>query len=312
MRTIQETVETTEGVFAVPPLCRRRDTKRSIDFGENDRLVRHIARGGIKRLMYGGNAFLHHITLQEYESLLEWLDGLPVDLWVIPSLGPTFGRSMDQARVLRKYRFSCFMALPCADPRDAAGLEQGLREVADAAEKRLVIYLKAEDNFGSDKGAGLDAVARLVDSGLCAAIKYAIVREDPTQDHYLEELLARVDRTKVISGMGERPAVSHLRDWQLPGFTTGSGCIAPRLSEGLFEAAKAGNLGAAEELRLQFLPLEDLRDAWGPARVLHHATELAEVANTGSPIPFLSPLSEAQLKLLAPVAKELAAKETRG
>ena len=38
------------------------------------------------------------------------------------------------------------------------------------------------------------------------------------------------------------------------------------------------------------MPLEDLRDAWGPARVLHHATELAGIAPTGPIPPFVSPL----------------------
>jgi hypothetical protein len=54
------------------------------------------------------------------------------------------------------------------------------------------------------------------------------------------------------------------------------------------------------------MPLEDLRDAWGPARVLHHATELAGIASTGPIPPFVSPLSAAELTRLAPVARALA------
>ena len=46
----------------------------------------------------------------------------------------------------------------------------------------------------------------------------------------------------------------------------------------------------AEELRAQFMPLEDLRDGWEPARVLHHATELAGIAPTGPIPPYTSPL----------------------
>jgi hypothetical protein len=52
--------------------------------------------------------------------------------------------------------------------------------------------------------------------------QYAVVRTDPARDTYLDGLLKRVDRQRVISGIGERPAVIHLRDWQLSGFTTGS------------------------------------------------------------------------------------------
>ena len=53
------------------------------------------------------------------------------------------------------------------------------------------------------------------------------------------------------------------------------------------------------------MPLEDLRDAWGPARVLHHATELAGVAPTGPIPPYVSPLAAKQLDELTPIAQSL-------
>lgn len=293
------------GVFAVPPLARKHDARRSLDFAESHRLVRHIASGGITRFLYGGNALLYHITLADYAALLEWLASIASDGWMIPSAGPSFGHAMDQAALLRRHHFPCVMLLPCADPRDAAGLEQGLREFADAAETKLILYLKDENNFGADKEAGLNVVGRLVAEGLCVAIKYAVVRANPAEDAYLASLLKRVDRSKVISGIGERPAISHLRDWKLPGFTTGSGCIAPRLTQKIFEACLRGDFATAESLRTNFLPLEDLRDAWNPARVLHHATELSGVANTGPLLPYLSALSTTQLEKLNPIAREL-------
>lgn len=290
------------GVFAVPPLARRNDTARSIDFVENERIVKHISNGGISRVIYGGNAFLYHIELTEFEALLEWLSGLSDEMSVIPSIGPAYGRALEQAAIVRKHRFTTVMILPCADPRDANGLERGYREIAAAAGAQLIVYIKDETNFGSDKEAGLDAVERLVNDGICIGIKYAIVREDPLHDAYLEALLARVDRRHVISGIGERPAVVHMRDWRLHGFTTGSGCIAPRLSQTLFEACAREDYQAATDARTRFLPLEDLRDAWGPARVLHHATELAGIAKTGPIAPYVSSLNEQQLENLAPVA----------
>ena len=296
-----------KGVFAVPPLARRNDTARSIDFVENERIVKHISSGGISRFIYGGNAFLYHIELAEFEALLEWLSGFSDETWVIPSIGPAYGRALEQAAIVRKHRFTTVMVLPCADPRDANGLERGYREIAAAAGARLIVYLKDETNFGSDKETGLDAVARLVNDGVCIGIKYAVVREEPLHDAYLEALLARVDGRYVISGIGERPAVAHLRYWKLHGFTTGSGCIAPRLSQTLFEACAREDFQAAMDARARFLPLEDLRDAWGPARVLHHATELAVIAKTGPIAPYVSPLNDKQLEELAPVALTLRA-----
>jgi dihydrodipicolinate synthase/N-acetylneuraminate lyase len=208
---------------------------------------------------------------------------------------------MDQAPLLRRYPFPCVMALPCGDPRDPEGLETGLREFAEAAGTPLMLYMKDETNFGADREAGLDAVARLVADRTCVAIKYAVVRSNPADDAYLTALLRRVPREVVISGIGERPAVAHMRQFGLPGFTTGSGCIAPGASQALFEACARGDWAAAEKIRERFIPLEDLRDAWGPARVLHAATELAEIARTGPTPPFVS----------APAARELAASAAR-
>ena len=214
--------EDLRGVFAVPPLARRRDADRTIDTVQNHRLVHHMVNGGITRLLWGGNAFLYHLTMVEYETLLGWMTELPDRVWAIPSIGPSFGRAMDQAPLLRAKGFPTAMLLPCNDPRDAAGLERGVRELVASAGIPLILYLKEEDGFGRDRVAGLDAIARLVDDGLVVAIKYAVVRQDPADDPYLDGLLARVDRQRVVSGMGERPAVQHLRQFGLPGFTTGS------------------------------------------------------------------------------------------
>jgi dihydrodipicolinate synthase/N-acetylneuraminate lyase len=295
-----------EGVFAVPPLARAPGKARAIDFEESSRILRYIAKGGISRFIYGGNAFLYHLTLDEYEQLLAWQAGIKEDgLWIIPSAGPSYGRLMDQAKLLRRFAVPCVMTLPCGDPRDAAGLEQGLREFAQTAGTRLMLYLKEETNMGGDLMAGLDTVAKLVDEGICIAIKYAVVRKDPAQDRYLDELLKRVDRGKVISGIGERPAINHLRQWGLPGFTTGSGCLAPTLSAAVFSACRGHDYAEAERIRSRFLDFEDLRDAWGPARVLHHALELAGVADTGPIPPFVSELSAEQKKRIQPVVLEL-------
>jgi dihydrodipicolinate synthase/N-acetylneuraminate lyase len=301
-----------DGVFAVPPLARSGKT-RALDFEQNDRIVRHIAEGGISRFIYGGNAFFYHLTLSEFEQVLEWQTTFQKkNLWMIPSAGPSYGRLMDQAAILRRSDVPCVMALPCGDPRDAAGLANGWREFAEAANTRLMLYLKDETNMGPDRLAGLDAVATLVAEGVCVAIKYAVVREHPEQDKYLDELLRRVDRDKVISGIGERPAIAHLRQWGLPGFTTGSGCVAPALSAALHVACRSGKYAEAEQIRSLFFALEDLRDAWGPARVLHHATELAGIAQCGPIPPFVSELSLEQQGRLKPVAQALLAQVESG
>lgn len=305
MKNLGESPTDLSGVFAVPPLARAANPERSLDFEQNNRVVRHIAEGGVTRFIYGGNAFLYHVTLSDYAAMLAWMSDWSKDYIMLPSAGPSFGRLIDQAALLKTRAFPAVMALPCGDPRDAAGLERGLREFADAAETKLILYLKEESNFGFDKEAGLDVVGNLVREGVCAAIKYAVVRENPAEDAYLKSLLTRVDRGIVISGIGERPAIVHMRDWSLPGFTTGSGCVAPHLSQAIHTACAAGDFDKAGEIRQAFLPLEDLRDAWSPAKVLHSATEAAGIAETGPIAPFLSELSEERQNQIAPVARAL-------
>lgn len=274
----------------MPPLPRRHHPDRAIDFEVAETLVRHVASGGITRFMFGGNAFFYHVTLREYAAALDWMTGLPDDWWILPSAGPSYGRLMDQADLLRSRHFPAVMLLPCTDPRDAKGLERGIQEFANAASTPVVLYLKSEDTLGADREAGLDLVGRLCADRVCVAIKYAVVREDPRVDTYLAGLLDRVDAGLVASGIGERPAIVHMRDWKLTGFTTGSGCVAPRWTQRLFEACAAGRWDQAESIRARFMPLEDCRDAWNPAKVLHHAVDLAGVVPTGPLPPFLSEL----------------------
>jgi 4-hydroxy-tetrahydrodipicolinate synthase len=292
-------------VYPVPPLARKRDSRRSLDFVQNEKILRHLQKHGIPNVVYGGNAFLYHITMAEYAELVEWASGFTHEMSIIPGVGPSYGRAMDQAPLIRKHRFPSVLVLPCADPRDTTGLETGLREIAEACGVPLSVYIKHEADFGPDREAGLDAVGRLVDSKVCESIKYAVVRKDPKDDAYLSSLLRRVPAARVISGIGERPAVVHLRDFKLAGFTTGSGVLAPRLSRELFEACARKDYAAADEIRRAFLPFEDLRDAWGAAPVLHSGVEACGLAETGPIAPFVSSLPTAQFEQIRPIARAL-------
>jgi dihydrodipicolinate synthase/N-acetylneuraminate lyase len=292
-------------IYPVPPLARRNDARRSLNFPENEKLFRYLKDGGITRFVYGGNAFIYQITMAEYTELTHWLGGLASQAVIVPAVGPSYGRAMDQAPLIRKYKFPSVLVLPTADPRDAAGLERGMREIADACGVPLSLYVKHEQDFGDDLDAGMDAIGRLVDSKVCSSIKYAIVRKNPAVDPYLTAFLKRVDPSRVISGIGEGPAVVHLRDFKLTGFTTGSGVLAPKLCRTLLDACAAKDYEKAERIRAAFLPLEDLRDQWGPPRVLHAAVALAGIAETGPIPPPVSELSAERIDRLRPIAREL-------
>ena len=61
----------------------------------------------------------------------------------------------------------------------------------------------------------------------------------------------------------------------------------------------------AERLRQIFRPLEDLRNAINPIRVLHEAVRLAGIADTGPMQPLLSNLPEADHARVARAAQAL-------
>lgn len=286
MRTPKVTPETlSESVIAVPPLARRADY--ALDKEENRKILAHLARGGVTTALYGGNANLYNLALSEYGPLLDMLEEVaPAESWIIPSIGPDFGKALDQAAMLRDRAFPTAMALPLSFPADSAGVATGLRLIAERYGRPITAYVKA-DNYITPAD-----LARVVADGAVCAIKYALVRDNPDDDRFLDELVQRVDTKFIVSGIGERPAISHLTKFKLTGFTSGSVCIAPALSAALLKALKAGDGKRAAELRAKFLPLEDLRDGYSPLRVLHAAVDLSGVAKTGPLLPFLSNLTD--------------------
>jgi dihydrodipicolinate synthase/N-acetylneuraminate lyase len=299
MKTTAVTHEDFGGsVLAVPPLCRKADL--TLNREANLAMVRHIEAGGVTTFLWGGNANFYNIGLYEYAAVLDQLAEIAApNTWMIPSVGPEFGRMLDQAAILKSRSFPTVMVLPLMFPATVAGVEVGIKRFADAFGKPVIVYVKNEPYLTPE------AVKRLVDSGIVAGIKYAIVRDDPMQDAYLTKLIDLVDRKYIVSGIGERPAITHLRDFQLNGFTSGSVCVGPRGSAQLLQALKRKDYAAAEKLRAPYIPLEDLRDGHSPIRVLHEAVKLAGIADTGPMLPLLSNVEADLAAQIAPVAKAL-------
>ena len=276
----------TESVLAVPPLARKPDL--SLNEAENRKLIRHIEAGGVRTLLYGGNANFYHVPLSEYETLLGFLAGAAGrDTLVIPSVGPAFGTMMDQAAVLRRLEFPTAMVLPQVGITTSAGVAAGVARFVQAAGVPALLDVK-HDGYIEPQD-----VKRLADDGLLSGIKYATVRADPRHDDYLRRLVDLVDRRMIISGIGEQPAVVHLKDFGLGGFTSGCVCIAPRLSVAMLKAMRAGEWDEAERIRTIFKPLEDLRNEINPIRVLHEAVRLAGVGDTGPLLPLLTNVPQA-------------------
>jgi dihydrodipicolinate synthase/N-acetylneuraminate lyase len=285
-------------VIAVPPLARRDDMSLSPE--ENGRIIDHLVSGGVTTLLYGGNANLMHVGLSEYPRLIEMLLELAGhDTTVIPSVGPAYGMMLDQARLLRETPFPTAMILPEAAASTPRGVERGVRDFVERLGRPAILYIK-RDGYIDVEGA-----ARLVSDGCVALIKYAVVRDNPAEDAFLEELLERVDPALVVSGMGEQPVPEHWRQFGLRAFTSGIVVVAPRLSTRMLRALQRSEFDAADEIRRTFAPLESLRNRIHPVRVLHEAVRLAGIAETGPILPLFADLDETQRDAVRGAVEEL-------
>ncbi|MEO6623466.1 MAG: dihydrodipicolinate synthase family protein, partial [Burkholderiaceae bacterium] len=175
------------------------------------------------------------------------------------------------------------MVLPMAPGFSSPdGVAEGIRRFVDAAGMPVTLYLKSEQSIDVAR------IGTLVDEGHILAIKYAVVREDPSQDAYLDALVQRISAARIVSGMGERPAPVHITQFKLASFTTGCGCIAPRACMQLLQALQRGDHPTADALYTRFMPLENLREAISLIRVLHDAISLCGLADMGAQLPLLS------------------------
>ena len=287
-------------VMAVPPLARSADG--AIDRVANEKIIRHIEAAGVSLLLYCGNPNLYHLPLVEYEPLLGLLaETAGPSTLVVPSAGPTYGLLLEHAKVIRRHHFQTVMVLPQQGVTTSTGVATGVRRFVEAAGVPALLYIKHD---GYIEPAD---VAKLCRDRLISAIKYATVRDNPADDGYLRDLVGLVDPTMIISGIGEQPAIVHLRDFGLGGFTTGCGCVAPALSQALLAAIRRHDWIEAERIRSIFEPLEDLRNAINPIRVLHEAVAGAGIAATGPLLPLLDPVEEEHRPAIAAAAKALRA-----
>ncbi|MBX3423372.1 MAG: dihydrodipicolinate synthase family protein [Pirellulaceae bacterium] len=283
-----------------------RDRAGKICRSENQRMIRYLEQAGITTLLYGGNAVLYHIRPSEYAKFLTMLVELAAaETLVVPAVGPAYGTMMDQAEILKDYDFPTAMVLPQKELSDERGIETGIRQFVQSVGRPVVVYLK-HDGWLSPSTLG-----RLYRDGLLSWIKYAVVREHPENDGYLSEILENVPSNLIVSGMGEQPAIVHLRRFGLVSFTSGCVCVAPRLSLNMLRKLQAGDDAGAELIRRQFAELEELRNRIHPITVLHQAVTSAGISDTGPVQPLLGELPPDRLDEIAAATGCLLAIEQR-
>lgn len=290
-------------IMAVPPLARTAEGQ--FDDAANGAVIRHLEAGGVTTLLYGGNALAQHWPMSVYADWLDRLEALvAADSWLLPSVGPDAGKLVDQAAILKTRHFPVALLLPMGAPLTHAGMADAMRQFTADSGVQLLVYIKTDGYISAQ------TLAELVDEGVVFGVKYAVPRDLGAADPYLTEIIGAIGAARIISGFGEPPAIPHMLDFGLPGFTAGCVCIAPSLSNALFHALKLGDKAKAEELLQPIQPLETLRGQINEIRVLHEAVALAGLAETGPILLPSSPVPQERRAEIAKAAKALRAADT--
>jgi 4-hydroxy-tetrahydrodipicolinate synthase len=302
MKTDVSLNDLTQSVIAVPPLAATEDM--ALAEAANRALISHIEAGGVTTLLYGGNANVQNWPVSVYG---EWLDTLSslvsARTWLIPSVGPDGGKVSDQAQLLARRSFPTAMFLPFTGPKTDAGLARSIRDFVQRSGTRAILYIKS-DNYVSTR-----TIEELVADGSLFSVKYAIPRESETQDDVLQELIAAIGAERIVSGFGEPPALPHMEHFRLAGFTAGCVCIAPAISQSFLVALKNRDFALARRILEAVQPLEALREAGDPIRVLHSAITLSGIAPMGPALPFLTEADEGLWPQIEATARTLLAAE---
>lgn len=287
-------------VVAVPPVAWTSGLELAEH--ENRKLIKHIESGGVGALLYGGNANLYHYDRGRFAELMDFLsDTAAPETDVIPSIGPDFGKLLDESRLLRDRKFAGVMALPMTFPTHPSGIEKALRAAADSLGKPLILYIKRENYLAPDR------VAALMDDGAVCFVKYAVERQDPAGDAYLSDLCSAIGSGNIASGMGETPIHVHLPHYNVRTFTSGGVCIAPAASMAILDAYRAGDRAEAARLSQPFLHFERVRAAINGFSVMHDAVTLSGIADMGPILPMAGNVAEADRPRVREAAAALVA-----
>jgi 4-hydroxy-tetrahydrodipicolinate synthase len=285
-------------IIALPAIARRVDGR--IDLEESRKIVDWLVSAGVTAFMYGGIGGLFNARLSEYGQILDLLEAVaPKDAWMVPSIGGDYGKATDQVALLRERDFPTAILLPFS-PVQPSGVATGIRKLADAYGKPLMVFFKSPDYLRP-----ADIAALLKDGALCG-VEYGIAPDANGRSPHLETLLGLLGSAdQLIDGAGEVAIVRNSK-FGIKGYTSGSGLLAPHLSMALLHAVQRGDRSAIETLSRPFEAFEAVRATYSAIPVVHAALSLAGIAETGPMEPFFeSTFDQAATEHITRVAKEL-------
>lgn len=262
-------------VVAITP----RKPDRSIDTDGIRRNVHHLIENGVRYIMPEcGTGLVYDATLEEYETVVgTFIDAAGDAAFVVPGIGPGYGRSLEMGTIARSLGASGVMIMPIVGPGSAAGVLEGIGSIVDDVRLPVVIYQRRVNIMPAD------IVVSLCEKEGVVGLKYSV-----DDIGLFKEINDRVgDQAAMACGMAEEPSVAYLQAGAV-GFSSGMANFVPRLSLELLRSFKAGDVAEAERIRIAMVPFEDFRGERGArysSSALHAAMDASGLAG-GPVIPF--------------------------
>ena len=250
-----------------------------------------------------GTGLVYDATLAEYEAVVgTWMEEVGNELLLVPGIGPGYGRALEMGYIARSLGVAGVMIMPVVGPASAAGVEEGMRRIAQQVALPTVLYQRRLDLMP------VDQVVRLCRLDEVVGLKYAV-----NDTGAFAAIAAQAGQdAAMLCGMAEEPCLDYLERGGL-GFSSGMANFVPRLSLALLRAFGQGKLAEARRLRDLMVPFEDLRAERGArysGSALHAAMHVAGLAG-GPVIPFAEDVASADLPRLQNMVAGLMGEEMR-
>lgn len=227
-----------------------RHPDRSVDVDGVKRNARYLVDRGVRMLMpQCGTGLVYDESLEAYRhTVAAMMDAVGDQAYVIPGIGPGYGRALEMGQIARDLGVDAMMIMPIVGPASPEGVYTGLNDLIQSLDLPMVLYLK------DARLMPVESTTRLARMKNVHAIKYAVTDFD-----LFDTLVNEVgDDTVLLCGMAEKPAVAFM-DHGAKGYSSGMANFVPKLSLALHAAYFSGDRAEVERIHALMVPFEDIR-----------------------------------------------------
>ena len=262
--------------------------------------VRFLVENGISFVMPEcGTGQAYDTNLAEYESVVgTFLEAAGNDAFVVPGIGPGYGRSIEMGNIARSLGAAGVMIMPVVGPGSAKGVRAGLSEIADVVKLPTILYQRRLDIMP------VDDTIELCKQDAIVGLKYSV--DDMTAFRKIND--GAGNSAAMVCGMAEEPSIKYLAEGAV-GFSSGMANFVPGLSLRILSSFGNGDMVEAERIQELMVPFEDFRGechARYSTSALHAGMDLAGLAG-GPVIPFSEDVDGTDLPRLTSMMNTLMA-----